>query len=86
MYEYDKQTTALELMMDFINENKYWVSEEFKKKYEELLELEKRQIASAFCAGEFNMMNSKRDECFEFQTGGEYYNAIFKQDPLYICK
>lgn len=74
--EYDKKETAMQLMMEYLIQHKYWLSEEFQIKYQDLLEKEKFQIKTAFHMGEFNMLNSSRDESFEFENGDEYYNAI----------
>lgn len=53
---------------------------EVKKEAMALLHTEKYQITHSFDAGEFNMMNSKRDEGFEYESGQDYFNKLFFQN------
>ena len=53
---------------------------EVKKEATALLHTEKYQITHSFDAGEFNMMNSTRDEGFEFESGEDFFNNTFSEN------
>lgn len=55
---------------------------EYQKKFiDDLIskakEMEKRMVVKAFNEGEFNMLNSRRDECFEYKSGEDYYQQYY---------
>lgn len=41
------------------------------------IDKERVEIKKAFNAGEINMHNSKRDECFEYEGGADYYEKYY---------
>jgi hypothetical protein len=45
------------------------------------LPMEKSKIREAFDDGEINVWNGKRDECFEFEGGIDYFEKTYKK-PL----
>ena len=43
------------------------------------LGMEKLNIIETFSDGELNIWNNKRDECFEYHGGEDYYNKTYKK-------
>ena len=44
----------------------------------EYLPKEKSHIINSYNSGEMNIWNSKRDECYEYEGGSDYYNKTYK--------
>lgn len=75
----EKKCTALQLMMEYMVQQKYWISDEFKNMYEELIEREKFQIKTAFHMGEFNIINADENyDDLQFENGEHYYNFTYQ--------
>lgn len=65
--------TAIELLLNELEEYDFKVSPSIKKRY---MEMEKQQIIDAY----MDRMDITDKEYFKQIIGGEYYNETYKQD------
>jgi hypothetical protein len=69
LLEYVKNCNALVILPDTL-------AEMIENKF---LDKEKRMIIDSFNEGEFNVWNHERDECFEFESGQDFFNKTFNK-------
>jgi hypothetical protein len=63
----------------FYDEIKHIIPNDYVKKYEQAIEMNRKHLAQAFEDGEHNYFYSKKTG-EDFESGIEYYNEKFKKD------